>query len=116
MLLESEGSRFKPYQALGRALGNQPRYEAPGDLRAEYVRRNDRHRVSEAVPSIMAQSWPWGSQTAVKKKIMKRFFYVTFDFLNFALVAGILFSLRVAGAQNGGSLGSCIDEESSQLR
>ena len=24
--------------------------------------------MSEAVPSIMAQSWPWGSQIAVKKK------------------------------------------------
>ena len=35
---------------------------------------------------------------------MKRFFYVTFDSLNFALVAGISFSLRVAGAQNKANL------------
>ena len=31
-------------------------------------KRSDWHRVSEAVPSIMAQSWPWGGQIAVKKK------------------------------------------------
>ena len=31
---------------------------------------------------------------------MKRFFYATFNFLNFALVAGISFSLRVDDAQN----------------
>ena len=27
--------------------------------------------MSEAVPAIMAQSWPWGSQIAVKKKFLK---------------------------------------------
>ena len=35
---------------------------------------------------------------------MKRFFYVTFDSLKFALVAGISFSLRVTGAQNKANL------------
>ena len=34
-------------------LGTQPRYEAPGELRVENVKRSDWHRVSEAVPSIM---------------------------------------------------------------
>ena len=35
---------------------------------------------------------------------MKRFFYVTFDSLNFALVAGTSFSPGIAGAQNKGNL------------
>ena len=35
---------------------------------------------------------------------MKIFFYVTFDFLHFILVAGISFSLRVAGAENKANL------------
>ena len=35
-------------------LGTQPLYEAPGDLRVEYVKRSDKHRVSEAASSIMA--------------------------------------------------------------
>ena len=29
------------------------------------------HRVSEVVSSRMAQSWPWGSQIAVKKFFRK---------------------------------------------
>ena len=46
-----------------------PRYEAPGDLRVENVKSAVINIcVSEAVPSIMAQSWPRGSQIAVKKK------------------------------------------------
>ena len=46
-----------------------PRYEAPVDLRVENVKNAVINiRVSEAVPSIMAQSWPRGSQIAVKKK------------------------------------------------
>ena len=32
----------------------------------------DYHWVSEATFSIMAQSWPWGSQIAVKKKKKNR--------------------------------------------
>ena len=36
---------------------------------------------------------------------MKRFFYVTFDSLNFALAASISFCFRVAGAQGGAGLG-----------
>ena len=32
------------------------------------IRRSDYHWVNEAVPSRMAQSWPWDSQIAVKKK------------------------------------------------
>ena len=48
-------------------LGTQPLYEAPGDLQVEYVKRSDKHRVSEAASSIMTQSWPWGSHIAVKK-------------------------------------------------
>ena len=48
-----------------------PRYEAPVDLRVENVKNAVINiRVSEAVPSIMAQSWPRGSQIAVKKKIL----------------------------------------------
>ena len=35
---------------------------------------------------------------------MKRFFYLTFDSFNFAVVAGISFSLCVAGAQNKANL------------
>ena len=31
---------------------------------------------------------------------MKRFFYVTYDSLNFAVAASISFSFRVVGAQN----------------
>ena len=38
-------------------------------------KRSDWHRVSEAVPSIMAQSWPWGGQIAVKKKRSYMYFY-----------------------------------------
>ena len=30
--------------------------------------KSDYHRVSEAVPLRMAQSWPWGSQMAARKK------------------------------------------------
>ena len=36
--------------------------------------------------------------------IMKRFFYLTFVSLTFALVAGIPFSVRVAGVQNKANL------------
>ena len=48
-------------------LGSQPRYETPRDLWVEYVKCSDYRRVSEAASSIMAQSWQWGSQIAVKK-------------------------------------------------
>ena len=34
-------------------------------------KRTDYHRVNKAVPLRMAQSWPWGSQIAVKKKILR---------------------------------------------
>ena len=49
-------------------LGTQPRYEAPGNLRVENVKRSDKHQVSEAASTIMAESWLWGSQIAVKKR------------------------------------------------
>ena len=49
-------------------LGTQPRYEPPGDLSVEYLQGSDYHRVSDASPLIMAQSWPRGSQIAVKQK------------------------------------------------
>ena len=39
-------------------LGTQPRFEAPSNLKVENAKRRDQHWVSEAVPSIMAQSWP----------------------------------------------------------
>ena len=56
-------------------LGIRPRYEAPSDLQIEYVER-DYHRVSKVFPSIMAQSWPRGSQLAVKKKRSNPSFYL----------------------------------------
>ena len=67
ILTQQEIAKGKPLGARP-GLGTQPHYEAPGDLPVEYVKRSDQHRVSEAVPSIMARSWPWGSQIAVKKK------------------------------------------------
>ena len=51
------------------ALGTQPRYEAPGDLRVEIVKTQRLTSVSDAVTLRMAQSWPWGSQIAVKKNL-----------------------------------------------
>ena len=50
-----------------RGLGTQPHYQAPGDLWVKNVKCRDWFQLSEAAPSIMAQSWPWGSQIAVKK-------------------------------------------------
>ena len=47
-----------------------PLREAPGDPLTGYVKRSDQHRRGEAVPSIIAQTWPWGSQIAVKKKFV----------------------------------------------
>ena len=55
-------------------LGTQPRYKAPGDLRVEYVKYSDLHRVSEAASLIMAQNWLWDSQIAVKKDKLKNIF------------------------------------------
>lgn len=55
---------------LGRALGSQPRYEAPGDLRAEStIKCSDHDRVSEVASSAVAQNWHWGNQVVVKKYI-----------------------------------------------
>ena len=48
-------------------LGTQPRYEAPSNLQFENE-NTDLRQVSEATSSIMAQSLPWDSQIAVKKK------------------------------------------------
>ena len=33
------------------------------------IKYSDSHRVGEAAPSTVAQSWPWGSQIAVEKKL-----------------------------------------------
>ena len=54
--------RFPVQTLLGTrpGLGIQPLYEAPGDLCV----KNVKHRVSEAVPSITGERWPWGSQIA----------------------------------------------------
>ena len=48
-------------------LGTQPRCKAPSDPWVKNVNALIKHRVSEAVPSIMTPSWPCGSQIAVKK-------------------------------------------------
>ena len=48
--------------------GAQPHYKAPSDLRVEYEKCSDLHQVSETTPSIMAQSWSWDIQIAIKKQ------------------------------------------------
>ena len=47
-------------------------YKASHNLQVENVKHSDQHLVSEAVPSIMAQSWLWGSQIAVKKSPIQK--------------------------------------------
>ena len=37
------------------------------DLVESRIRHNDKHQVSEAASSTLAQSWLWGSQVALKK-------------------------------------------------
>ena len=55
------------YKMLG--LATQPRYEAPGDLRVEYVQNAVINiRLVRLSPSRMAQSWPRDRQIASKKK------------------------------------------------
>ena len=49
--------------------------------------------MSEAVSSIMAQSWPWGSQIAVKKK--KNYYWVyilNFYYFSFFFLSGFSFT------------------------
>ena len=61
--LESEVSRFKPHPLGARSvLGTQPRYEAPDDCRVKIVKN-----AVINIELVMTQSWPWGSQIAVKK-------------------------------------------------
>ena len=45
-------------------LGTELHYKGPGDLQFEIMKMSE---VSEAVPFIMAKSWPCGSRIAVKK-------------------------------------------------
>ena len=33
------------------------------------LQHSDEHSVSEVIPSIMAQSWPWGSQIVVLNNV-----------------------------------------------
>ena len=47
-------------------LRTQPRYEIAGDILIEYVRTQWLTSGEWDCPSIMAQSWPWGSQIALK--------------------------------------------------
>ena len=49
--LESECSKFKLPQNARPGLGNQPRYEAPDDLKVEIVKTQWLISVSEAIPS-----------------------------------------------------------------
>ena len=37
------------------------------DLVESRIKHNDKHQVSEAASSTLAQSWLWGSQVALKK-------------------------------------------------
>ena len=48
-------------------FGTHPNYEPPGDLRVKISKTQLLTSVSEAAPSTIAQSWPWGSQIADKK-------------------------------------------------
>ena len=41
----------------GPGLGTQPLYEFPGDSQVEISACSEEHRVSEATPSLEAQSW-----------------------------------------------------------
>lgn len=53
------------------ALWTQAHYEAPEDLWVKQVSKcSDDYQISEAVPSILAQSWswPWGCQVADQKR------------------------------------------------
>ena len=50
----------------------QPRYEALGDFRVEISSHSDQNRVSETSPLTVAQSWPWASQIADKRKKKKK--------------------------------------------
>ena len=49
-----------------RGLGTQPRYEASGDLWVKNVKTQSLTSSEWGAPLTMAQSWPWGSQIAVK--------------------------------------------------
>ena len=64
--------RFLGQTSLGAQLGfgTQPHYEAPSDLRVE-VNQNAviNIRLVKAASATVAQSWLWGSQIAVKKKV-----------------------------------------------
>ena len=48
-------------------FGTHPHYEAPGDLPIKASKTQLLTSVSEAAPSTIAQSWPWGSQIADRK-------------------------------------------------
>ena len=51
----------------------QPRYETPVDFRVEISKRSDLRRIKETAPLTVAESWPWGSQIAVKKQKVKKY-------------------------------------------
>ena len=50
-----------------RIVTTQPCYEVLVDIRSKLFQCRYEYRVSEPDPSIMAKSWSWGSQIAVKK-------------------------------------------------
>ena len=67
--------RFLVRTPLGTSPGleTQPRYEAPSDHRVEYVKRKLLTSGEWGCLLDNGQSWPWGSQVAVKKKRKKQF-------------------------------------------
>ena len=66
LVSESEGSRFKLHQALGLVTRLLVTFVF------NMIKHGDRNWMSETVTSIMAQIWPWGSQTEDKRNIHVR--------------------------------------------
>ena len=56
-----------------RSINYKHRYDAPGDIWLKQVKRSDLHRVNEASPRTVTQSWPWGGQIADKKIMRKKY-------------------------------------------
>ena len=54
----------------------------PVNFESKLLKHSDQNWVSEAVPSIIAQSWLWGSQIAVKKKRRSKFAQTNGQFVN----------------------------------
>ena len=59
--------RFQTSLGTQPGLGIQPHYEAPGDLWVDIDKTQSNHRVGEAVPFRVVETWLRCSQIVVKK-------------------------------------------------